>query len=156
MKIRMLLLLIAVALFATPCFAQFMNEREITADDGSGGWSGSTSYSNGQYLDNPCTAVQDFVWVDFAAYVDGLQPEADVDRYQLAERTTMSGTIYSASGSSQSDVAYSPAFAVRKYHKVNTYDDFHVVTVLNFNPAYKTMTVTVETACGNGMPDSKE
>jgi hypothetical protein len=156
MKTRMWLLLIAVALFAMPCFAQFNMEREISPEDSGGAWSGSTSYSNGQYLDNPCTAVQDFVWVDFSAYVNGLQPEEGVDRYQLAETTTMSGTMYSASGSSQADVAYSPAFSVRQYHKVNTYDNFHVVTVLTFNPMYKTTTVSVETACGNGMPDSPQ
>lgn len=63
---------------------------------------------------------------------------------------------YAAAGSSLSDVAYASPVSIRKDYKVNTADDFHVVTVINFDPVALTTTVTVETACGNGTPDSKE
>ena len=67
----------------------------------------------------------------------------------------MSGT-YATTGSGSADVGYSQAFSQRMYHKVNTTDNFHVVTVINFNPATKTMSLSLETACGNGLPDSAE
>jgi len=63
---------------------------------------------------------------------------------------------YSASGSSHSDVAYGSAVSLRKYHKVSTYDDFHVVTVINFDPGAQTTWLSVETACGDGSPGSRE
>jgi hypothetical protein len=155
MKIRICILLVVMAVFALPSFAQrYYLPEEIGPDDG-GGWSGEVSYSQGQYMDNPCTAVQDWVWVNYSAYVEGAQAEANTDRYLLSEDTTMGGS-YSAAGSSLSDVAYSTPFTLRKYHKVNTYDNFHVVTVINFYPASKDTTVGVETACGNGMPDSAQ
>jgi hypothetical protein len=154
MKLRLTLLFVAVALFALPSFAQrYFVEREINTDDT--GWSGGTSVSTGQYLDNPCTAVQDFVYVNYSAYADGYQESANSDRFIFDESTTMSGS-YAASGTSQSDVGYLQSYSVRKYYKVNTYDDFHVVTVINFDPVYKTTTLTLETACGNGMPDSSQ
>ncbi|HEX6083571.1 MAG TPA: hypothetical protein VF266_03540 [Thermoanaerobaculia bacterium] len=145
--------LLAVALLvAIPASAQF-RPREIS--DVEEGWSGESSYSNGQYLDNPCTAVQDWLWVDYQAYVSGWQAQAGVDRYLFDESTTMGG-MYSASGTSLSDVGYGAPFTVRKYHKVNTADQFHVVTVITFNPATRTTTMSMETACGNGMPDSAQ
>lgn len=155
MNKRNWLLLAALTLFAIPSFAQvqprqLMVDREV--DDG-GGWSGSTTVQQGRYLDNPCTAVQDLVWVNYEAYADGLQPEDGVQRYQFAENTSMAGS-YAASGTSDADIAYGTTFSTRKYHKVNTPDDFHVVTVITFNPVTEAMTLTLETACGNGLPDS--
>ncbi len=155
MKLRLWILLVIVTVCAIPAFGQFQQIREIGAEDGGGGWSGSSTYNNGQYMDNPCTAVQDWVWVNYQAYVDGAQFEEGVDRYLFDESTTVAGA-YSATGSSSSDVAYSQQVSLRKYHKVNTADNFHVVTVITFNPATKTPVVTVETACGDGSPDSKE
>ena len=153
MKTRISILLIAMTLFAVPSFAQRFYYDEPVTDEGS--WSGDTSYSKGQYLQNPCTAVDDWVWVDYAAYVAGAQAEAGVDRYLFEESTTVGGA-YAASGISQADVAYKSSLALRQYHKVNTPDNFHFVTVVNFDPSSKSTWVTVETACGNGMPDSKE
>ena len=154
MKLRLWILLVIVAVCAIPAFGQFQQVREIGPEDG-GGWSGSSTYSNGQYMDNPCTAIQDWVWVNYQAYVDGAQAEAGVDRYLFDESTTLAGA-YAATGSSSSDVEYWQQVSLRKYHKVNTPDDFHVVTVITFNPATKTPVLTVETACGDGSPDSKE
>lgn len=154
MKIRIGILLVVMAVFAVPSFAQrFFQEREITGEDG--GWSGESSYSSGQYLDNPCTAVSDLVWVNYAAYVQGAQEAAGVDRYFFNENTNVGG-MYAASGSAETDVAYAQPLAIRNYYKVNTADNFHVVTVVNFDPAAQYTWVTVETACGNGMPDSQE
>ena len=154
MKIRISVLLVAVALFAIPSYAQYQELRPIEVDGG-GGWYGESSYSNGQSLDNPCTAAYDPLYVDYSAYVQGAQLEAGIDRYLFNESTTVGGG-YSASGASESDVGYSAAFAVRKYHKVNTLDNFHVVTVINFDPGSQYTWVSVETACGNGMPDSAQ
>jgi hypothetical protein len=154
MKIRISVLLVAIALLAIPSYAQRYYLQDTITEDG-GGWYGESSYSNGQYLDNPCTAAYDPLYVDYSAYVQGAQLEAGIDRYLFNESTTVGGT-YSASGSSESDVGYSAAFAVRKYHKVNTPDNFHVITVVNFDPGSQYTWVTVETACGNGMPDSIE
>jgi hypothetical protein len=155
-NIRIILLFIAVAAFAVPMVAQseYQLMRPIEDVD-SGGWEGDTSYSQGQYLQNPCTAVDDWVWVNYAAYVAGAQKDAGVDRYLFDESTTVGGG-YAASGASQADVAYGASLALRQYHKVNTPDNFHVVTVVNFDPGSKSTWVTVETACGNGMPDSLE
>ena len=155
MKIRISILLFAMAMLAVPSYAQFYMEERLDPEGGGGGWSGESAYSNGQYLDNPCTDVQDWVWVDYSAYVQGAQETAGIDQYFFNESTTMGG-MYAASGASEFDVGYSAEFAVRKYHKVNTPDNFHVVTVVNFNPGSKYTWVTVETACGNGMPDSAQ
>lgn len=166
MKNRIWILLAIVAACAVPTFAQTLQPAEdeggvtanqmcIDCDGGGGGWSGSSSYEQGQYMDNPCTAVQDWVWVNYSAYANGLQTEAGVDRYELSENTSMSGT-YATTGSGKSDVGYPATFSQRMYHKVNTSDDFHVVTVVTFTPGSKTMTLSVETACGNGQPDSPQ
>ena len=154
MKLRLWILLAIVALCAVPAFGQFYYGRELS-EDGGGGWAGSSTYDKGQYLDNPCTAVQDWVWVNYQAYVDGAQAEAGLDRYVFDERTTLAGA-YAAAGTSSSDVEYWQQVSLRQYHKVNTPDNFHVVTVITFNPATKTPVLTVETACGDGSPDSKE
>jgi hypothetical protein len=167
MKNKLWILLILVAACAVPTFAQTaepsidddggvtQNQMCIDCDNGGGGWAGSSTYDQGQYMDNPCTSWQDWVWVNYAAYASGLQPTSGVNRYQLSENTSMSGT-YATSGAGSSDVGYGAAFTNRMYHKVNTPDNFHVVTTLTFNPATKALTVGVETACGNGMPDSAQ
>lgn len=162
MKSRFWILLL-VAASAVPAFGQVQLEDEepateqrcIDCESGGDVWSGGSTYEEGRYLDNPCTAVQDLVWVDYSAYASGAQTAAGVNRYQFSESTTMSGS-YATSGTGSADVAYGAAFSQRMYHKVNTSDDFHVVTVVNFDPATKAMTLGLETACGNGMPDSKE
>jgi hypothetical protein len=161
MKTRISIVLLALAIFAIPSFAQSLsqqpqNMRPIEDVDSGGGWYDDTSYSTGSYLDNPCTAVQDLYYVNYSAFVQSAEAEANASRYLFDEDTTMGGT-YSASGTSQSDVAYAQYFTLRKYHKVtSTYDAFHVVTVINFNPSTKVTTVSMETACGNGMPDSAQ
>ena len=157
MKSRILFLLVAVTMLAIPSYAQF-NDRELlreTSDSDGGGWYGTTAYDKGQYLDNPCTSWYDQVYVNYQAYVEGLQYEEGTNRYLLNESTTMGG-MYAASGSGEADVDYASPVSVRQYHKVNTPDDFHVVTVINFDPVAKYTWVSVETACGNGMPDSKQ
>ncbi len=164
MKNNMWMLLVLVAVCAVPLFGQAAPEDETATHDqrcidcesgGGGSWSGSSTYDQGQYMDNPCTAVQDWVWVDYAAFASGMQTAVGVDRYQLSENTSMSGG-YATSGAASADVGYGQSFSQRMYHKVNTADSFHVVTVINFNPATKTMNLTVETACGNGTPDSAQ
>ena len=164
MKNRIWLLLILVAVCAVPAFGQSrpgagdVTTQQMCIDcepSGGGGWSGGTSYQQGQYMDNPCTPIQDWVWVNYSTYASGLQTAAGVDRYQLSENTSMSGT-YATSGAGSADVAYAQTFSQRMYHKVNTPDNFHVVTVITFAPATKTMTLALETACGNGLPDSPE
>jgi hypothetical protein len=165
MKNKIWMLLVIVAVCAVPAFGAAGPQRDEEATSslrcldcdpyGGGGWSGDTTYQEGQYLDNPCTSIQDWVWVNYSTYASGLQTAAGVDRYQLSENTSMSGT-YATSGSGSADVAYAQMFSQRMYHKVNTPDNFHVVTVITFNPATKVMTLSLETACGNGMPDSIE
>ena len=163
MKARILIVLAAVALFALPSFAQFYEEpRAVQEADGGGGggggWWGSSTYQNGEYLDNPCTASLDWVWVDYSASVSmaGEQLTSGEERVLFDESTTLGGGTYAASGASQSEVAAMQSYSLRQYHKVNTPDDFHVVTVITFDPASRTSTITRETACGNGMPDSIE
>jgi hypothetical protein len=154
MKIRIGLLLVVTALFAVPSFAQrYYLDDQINPNDGA--WSDSASYEQGQYMDNPCTSIQDWVWVNYSAYAQAAQKAAGTDDYLVDESTTMGG-MYKASGSSQSDVGYARAFTTRYYHKVDTPDAFHVVTVITVDPTSKYTTLAVETACGNGMPDSKE
>jgi len=151
MKTQILAMFVVMAVFALPAFAQFQPRMPIEAD----AWSGSTSYEQGQYMDNPCTAVQDWVWVNYSAYADGMQAQPGVNRFLFNEQTSMGG-MYAAAGTSGADVAYGNAVSLRQYHKVNTGDNFHVVTVINFNPATQTMSLSLETACGNGMPDSAQ
>lgn len=156
MKTRIWLLCVVLAAFAVPSFAQYDRQllRDVNEDDGGGGgWYGASSYEQGQYMDNPCTGIQDWVWVNYSAQAAAAQQAAGVDDYFVDESTTVGG-MYSASGSTQSDVGYAGSFSIRSYHKVNTGDDFHVVTVVTVYPASKSSSVTVETACGNGMPDS--
>lgn len=154
MKLRLSLLCMMLGLFALPTFAQrYYMDDTIQPDTG---WAESASYNQGQYLDNPCTAAVDYVWVNYSAYVESAQKEAGVDRYTLLDSTTVGGGMYSASGTKEADIGYPGAFSIRNYYKVNTSDNFHVVTVVNLDPASRYTGVTVETACGNGMPDSKE
>jgi hypothetical protein len=157
MKTRILILLTAVAILAVPSFAATITPREINDAD-TGAYSGSYDYGTGAYLDNPCTAVQDWYYVNYSVYLEqvGIKMAAS-DRYKLAETMSMAGS-YSASGTSNADVTYTgKAFSTRQYHKVtSTYDNFHVVTVITVDPATQNTTLTLETACGNGMPDSKE
>ena len=158
MKTRILLLLVAVAMLAIPSYAQ-LQQRQLLQDTNEtegGGWYGTSSYDKGQYLDNPCTPYYDQVYVNYSAFVEGLQFEEGTNRYLLSESTTMGGGMYAASGSGEADVDYTRPVAVRQYHKVNTADAFHVVTVINFDPMAKSTWVSVETACGNGMPDSAQ
>ncbi|HYC88188.1 MAG TPA: hypothetical protein VEO54_03180 [Thermoanaerobaculia bacterium] len=158
MKTRIWLLCVVLAAFAVPSFAQFSDRqilREVDENDGGGGWSGSSSYEQGQYMDNPCTAIQDWVWVNYSAYATAAQQAAGANDYLVDENTNVGG-MYAASGSTQADVGYGGSFSIRSYHKVNTSDAFHVVTVVTVYPASKSSSVTVETACGNGMPDSRE
>lgn len=153
MNIRIPLLLAVVTAMAVPSYAQkIVMDHRLVGDEP---YYAESSYSNGEYLDNPCTAVQDWVWVNYSAYVISAQEEAGRDDYRFNESTNVDGT-YAASGASESNVGYSAQFAVRKYHKVNTPDDFHVVTIINFDPAARSTWITVETACGNGMPDSAQ
>jgi hypothetical protein len=156
MKTKIWMLLVVMAVFAVPSYAQY---RPLRADDEITPtvepWYGEVSYASGQELDNPCTAAWDPVYVNYAADVAAAQEELGLDQYRFNESTTVGG-MYSASGSSEANVGYSAPFAVRKYHKVNTPDNFHVVTVINFDPAARYTWVTVETACGNGMPDSAQ
>jgi hypothetical protein len=157
MNVRILtLLFVGALLVSVPAFGQFQQLREISNEDGGGGgWYDSRSYEQGQYMDNPCTAIQDWVWVNYSAYVEGAQKEEGLNDYLVSESTSMGG-MYAASGSAQADVGYSGAFSVRNYYKVNTSDNFHVVTVATLDPYSKTTSIAVETACGDGTPDSKE
>ncbi|HEX6083574.1 MAG TPA: hypothetical protein VF266_03555 [Thermoanaerobaculia bacterium] len=154
MKLRLSLLCVVLGLFALPTFAQ-RYYLEDTIQPAETGWAESASYNQGQYLDNPCTSWYDAIWVDYSAYVESAQKEAGVDRYTLFESTTMGGT-YKAAGAQEADIGYAGAFSIRNYYKVNTSDNFHVVTVVSLDPASRYTSVTVETACGDGSPDSKE
>jgi hypothetical protein len=163
MKNRIWILFIILAACSIPAFGQSRLEPEEVGNQmcidcdggGGGGWSGSSSYSQGQYMDNPCTAIQDYVWVDYQAYASGLQPDEGVYRYKLSENTTMSG-MYATSGAGSADVGYAAQFSTRQYHKVNTPDNFHVVTVMTFNPSTNSLVMSVERACGDGTPNSLE
>ena len=160
MNTRSWFLLALLALFAMPALAQ-LSPRQPLRDGGEevdGGWSGSSSYENGEYMDNPCTPTVDWVWVSYAAsvYFEGWQTDSGQEPVLFDESTTLSGGTYAASGTSQSEVAAYQTYSLRKYHKVNTPDDFHVVTVITFNPGTRQSTITRETACGNGMPESVE
>ena len=157
MKTRIWLLCAILAAAALPSFAQYTSRQLLrdTEETDGGGWSGTTTYKQGRYLENPCTAVQDLVWVDYSAFLEGQQAMAGFDRYIFDESTTVGG-LYSASGSAQADVTYSSPVSIRNYYKVNTNDNFHVVTVINFDPASQYTSLTVETACGDGTPGSVE
>jgi hypothetical protein len=154
MNTRITILLIVMAAFAVPSFGQrYYEEAIIEPNDG-----GGASYDLGTYLDNPCTAVYDWVFVDYNVYLeqDAVQLGAGSNRYLFDESTSMGGA-YAATGASRSDVTYmTQPFTLRKYHKVNTNDAFHVVTVIDYDPASQQTYVSIETACGNGMPDSAQ
>jgi hypothetical protein len=157
MKTRILFLLIAMTVFAVPSFAQYYYNEPIIEDGGGGGaWSGSYDYGTGVYLDNPCTAIQDWVYVSYSVFLEqeGIKI-GSAARYKLAETMSMAGS-YAASGTSNADITYTGnPFTTRQYHKVtSTYDNFHVVTVINVDPATQQTTMSIETACGNGKPDS--
>lgn len=149
MKLRTWMLAIVVAVMSVPAFAQRYYEMEMITPETDAG-----TYDLDTYMDNPCTATWDRVYVDYNVYLEQAYADAN-DRFIFDEQTSMAGT-YRAAGSTQSDVAHTQPFTLRKYHKVNTSDNFHVVTVIDFYPSTRETYVSVETACGNGMPDSKE
>ena len=161
MKIRISILLVVLALFAIPSFAQYQ-DRELLYDDGGinegggGGWADTYSYQNGGYFDNPCTATVDWAWYayDLSVEQEGKEAMSSLDLL-FNEQTTISGS-YSVAASSQSDVTYKQPLEIRKYRRANWYDQFHLVTVMRFDPATRTTALSMEAVCGNGMPDSIE
>jgi hypothetical protein len=156
MNNRILFLLIVMTAMAVPAFAQVDHAQLREVDDGtggSGGWYDVTYYGNGEYFDDPCTATIDWTWVSYDLYVQGEQKAAGFDRYLFDESTTVGGG-YSASGTSFTDVTYAQPVEMRHYRKVNTYTNMHIVTVVRYDPALQYQTVHLETACGDGSPDS--
>ena len=157
MNKKLSILLVAVAFLAVPSFAAVIAPREVS-EPADGAYSGDYDYGTGVYLDNPCTAIQDWFYVSYDVYLNQLGTKlSGSDRYRLTETTSMAGS-YAASGTSSADITYTgKAFSTREYHKVtSTTDMFHVVTVINVDPATQQTTLAIETACGNGMPDSKQ
>ena len=155
MNTRRLILLVTVAFLAVPSFGALIAPREMAEV---GAYSGDYDYGTGVYLDNPCTSVQDWYYVNYDVALNQVGTKlAGSDRYRLTETTSMAGS-YAASGTSNADITYTgKAFSTREYHKVtSTSDAFHVVTVINVDPATQETTVAIETACGNGMPDSMQ
>ena len=155
MNTRLSICLVVAAFLAVPSFAALIAPREMAEV---GAYSGDFDYGTGVYLDNPCTSVQDWYYVNYDVYLNQTGTKlAGSDRYRLTETTSMAGS-YSASGTSNADITYTgKAFSTREYHKVtSTSDMFHVVTVINVDPATQQTTVAIETACGNGMPDSNQ
>ena len=148
MNVKTWIVCAALAACAVPALAQermrMIDEPLETADH----------YELDSYLDNPCTSYYDRVYVDYSVYLEKAIAETN-DRFIFAEQTAVAGT-YKAAGSTTSDVSYKAPFTIRKYHKVNTSDLFHVVTVIHHDPAARYTNVTIETACGNGMPDSAQ
>lgn len=167
MKIKALILFAALAVVAVPSFGsdeagmnsyQMLRPVEPIEEPGYGEpvyW--YDSYDTGTYLDNPCTAVQDWVYVDYNVYLSQEAYQSGTsDRYLFDESTYMGGG-YATTGSTQADVGYKmQPFTLRQYHKVNTYDDFHVVTVIDFDPASLQSYMSIETACGDGTPASAQ
>lgn len=155
MKIKTWILLAALVLLAIPAMAddsQMLMQEEIavTTDESWGG-----SYEIGTYMENPCTAVEDWVLVDYNVFLE--QGTFDgVDRYIFDESASLSSSSYYANGTALSDVTYSTPYTLRTYHKVNTADDFHVVTLVDFYPSTRETYVSVETACGDGTPSSSQ
>jgi hypothetical protein len=157
MKIRIMLVIVVAAFLAAPSFAALITPRE-PVEQPVEAYSGDYDYGTGAYLDNPCTTVQDWYYVNYNAYVTQTGTKlAASDRYRITETTSLAGS-YSASGTGDADITYTgKAFSTREYHKVtSTTDMFHIVTVINVDPATQQTTITFETACGNGMPDSKQ
>ena len=155
MKTKILMVLIAAAVLATPSFAQETRQEMRMIQDDQMGDIWTDEYGMGEYLDNPCTSVQDWAYVDYRVYLTQEVRQASTNRYIIDESMSMGGS-YSASGASKADIAYAQPFTVRQYHKVNTYDNFHVVTVIDFDPAARQSYVSIETACGNGLPGSPQ
>ena len=150
MNRKMMMLFLALTVLAVPAFAATITPREpVTAVD-----TAESTHDLGRYMDNPCTAAIDSVWVNYSVYL--YQEFYDANGRYIFDEDTAVGGSYAASGASKTDVAYQSPLQIRKYHKVNTKDNFHVVTVIEFNPTTRYTKVVVETACGNGMPDSKE
>ena len=159
MKIRIPVLLVVMALFAVPSFAQYTDQQlqEVDETAGGGGWSESYSYENGAYFDNPCTATTEWNWYsyDLSVQQDGKETTSILDLL-FDERTSISGS-YAVAGSSTSDVTYKELpLEIRKYRRANSYDKFHLVTVMRFDPATRATTLSMEAVCGDGMPDSLE
>ena len=158
MKIRISMLLVVVAVFAVPSFAQFEQQREVAYDDGGGGgWVDTYTYQDGAYFDNPCTATTEWNWYsyDLTVQQEGKEALSNLDLL-FDEQTSIAGT-YSVAGSSQSDVTYAELpLEIRKYRRANSYDKFHLVTVMRFDPATRATTLSMEAVCGDGMPDSLE
>ena len=162
MKIKNWMLFVLVALFAVPAFAQHdimmeevAREDQVMVEDS---WYGTYDL-NGTYMDNPCTWEEDWTLVDYdvALYQEHWKSATSgSEGFFFDEGTTMSSSQYGAYGSSQSDVSYDTSFTLRQYHKVNTWDNFHVVTVIDFDPASHQTYVSVETACGDGTPNSAQ
>ena len=143
-----------MAVFALPCFAQY--EQELTYEPETV-WVESASYQDGAYFDNPCTATVDWAWYTYDLNVqqEGKEMVGGLDLL-FDEQTTISGS-YSVAGSSQSDVTYGEEpLEIRKYRRANAYDQFHLVTVMRFDPITRETTLSMEAVCGNGMPDSLE
>jgi hypothetical protein len=165
MKTRIWILLVVLAAFAVPSFAQYddaqydrFREIEQPIDDGGGfGIASVETLDAATYLDNPCTAAYDWVYVDYSVYLEQESMQTAIgDRYLFDENTSVGGS-YAAAGASRSDVMYkAEPFTLRQYHKVNTPDAFHVVTVIDYDPIYQQTYLSIETACGNGMPDSAQ
>lgn len=158
MKTRIWILFAALAVFTVPSFGQLYQQELRAVDEGTeggGGWYGTSSYQDGEYVDNPCTSVYDWYWINYSAYVEATQTAAGVDRYKFDESTNVGGA-YATSGSSHADVAYASPFELRQYHKMNTSDQFHIVTVIYFDPTWQYTSVGFETACGDGTPSSAQ
>lgn len=153
MNIKPAILFAALTLFAFPSFAQFYSEPTIMPIDEGGG-----SYTLGTYMENPCTATEDWVLVDYYVdlYQQYTQTASGTQRSVIDDSTSMGSTQYAAYGTATNDVAYNVPFTVRNYYKVNTYDNFHVVTVIDFDPGTRETIVSVETACGDGTPGSAQ
>ena len=152
MNIKATILIAALALLALPAIAdeRFPEPHVMIMPV-------EESYSLGTYMDNPCTAYEDYVLVDYNVhlYHEEMQSGSS-QRFYLDDTTNMGSSQYAAYGSVANDVAYSIPFTVRNYYKVNTYDNFHVVTVIDFDPSTRSTSVSVETACGDGTPGSAQ
>ncbi len=111
-------------------------------------------------LDNPCTAARESIALTGGIQLKQQNWTSSNGKYRvlLSETTSVQGTdsagkVMSASGSSTSDVIYGPTpFALLKFKKMNTNDNFHVVFVLDIDPVTLLVHVTLEAACHNGLP----
>ena len=166
MKFRISMLLVVMAVFAVPSFAQYdhqYHEREIMYDDGGGDtgggggvWLDTYNYENGSYFDNPCTAAIDWGWYAYNLSVEQAGKEVLSGlNLQFNEQTSISGS-YSVNATSESRVIYNEPVEIRQYRRANWYDQFHLVTVMRFDPATRDTTLSMEAVCGDGMPDSFE